>query len=255
MALLLLLCAADFPDFAKPGPPPGQIELAQGWSLVSARNVPADGAALSMPTYRAAGWHAIPRMPATVLQTLQEDGTYPDLYYGTNLGAVPQDLYKQDWWYRTTFTAPAGHTTYMLEFPGINYRAEIWLNGHLIAGNTQIVGMHTAHELDVSRWVNQGASNALAVKVTPERALQDIDGVELADSWYDWINWNYLGYQGPGKNPANGNSFVADRNAGIWKPVYLKTSGSCGPRSGHGQLRTPAPANGFRAADDLHQPA
>ncbi|MBE1548456.1 exo-1,4-beta-D-glucosaminidase [Mycobacterium sp. OAS707] len=226
MALLLLLCAADFPDFAKPGPPPGQIELAQGWSLVSARNVAADGAALSKPDYKAAGWHAIPRMPATVLQTLQEDGTYPDLYYGTNLGAVPQDLYQQDWWYRTTFTAPAGHTTYQLEFPGINYRAEIWLNGHLIAGNTQIVGMHTAHELDVSRWVNQGEANALAVKITPERALQDVNGVELADSWYDWINWNYLGYQGPGKNPGNGNSFVPDRNAGIWKPVYLKTSGA-----------------------------
>ena len=71
----------------------------------------ADGAVLSKPTYRAAGWHAIRRMPATVLQTLQDDGTYPDLYYGTNLvDEVPQDLYKQDWWYRTTFTAPAGHT-------------------------------------------------------------------------------------------------------------------------------------------------
>jgi len=226
VALLLLLCAADFPDFAKPGPPPGQIELAQGWSLVSARNVPADGAALSSTDYKAAGWHSIPRMPATVLQTLEADGTYPDLYYGTNLGAVPQDLYKQDWWYRTSFTAPAGHTTYLLEFPGINYRAEVWLNGHLVAGSNQIVGMHVSHEIDVSRWVNQGGPNALAVKITPERALQDINGVELADSWYDWINWNYLGYQGPGKNPANGNSFVPDRNAGIWKPVYLKTSGA-----------------------------
>jgi exo-1,4-beta-D-glucosaminidase len=241
VALLLLLCAADFPDFAKPGPPPGQIELAQGWSLVSARNVPADGAALSKPDYKAAGWHAIPRMPATVLQTLQEDGTYPDLYYGTNLGAVPQDLYQQDWWYRTTFTAPAGHTTYQLEFPGINYRAEIWLNGHLIAGNTQIVGMHTSHELDVSRWVNQGEANALAVKITPERALQDINGVELADSWYDWINWNYLGYQGPEKNQNNGNSFVPDRNAGIWKPVYLKTSGAValGPTTVNSELPLP----------------
>ena len=55
VALLLLLCAADFPDFAKPGAPPGQIELAQGWSLVSARNVQADGAVLSEPGYRAAG--------------------------------------------------------------------------------------------------------------------------------------------------------------------------------------------------------
>ena len=89
--------------------------------------------------------------------------------------------------------------------------------------------------------MNQGASNALAVKVAPERALQDIDGVELADSWYDWINWNYLGYQGPGKNPANGNSFVADRNAGIFKPVSLKTSGSVvlGPATVNSELPLP----------------
>ena len=242
VALLLLLCAADFPDFDTPGPPPGQFELATGWSLVSARNVPADGAVLSKPDYKATGWHAIPRMPATVLQTLQADGTYPNLYYGTNLlDHVPQDLYKQDWWYRTTFTAPAGHTTYMLDFPGINYRAEVWLNGHLIAGNTAVVGMYNAHELDASRWVNQGGANTLAVKVTPERALEDVDGVELADSWYDWINSNYLGYQGPGKNPVNGDSFVPDRNAGIWKPVYLKVSDAVvlGPSTVNSELPLP----------------
>ena len=226
VALLLVLCAADFPEFARPGPPPSTIELAQGWSLSSAGDLHADGAALSHADYKGSNWHQINRMPSTVLQTLQNDGTYPNLYVGTNLLDVPQDLYKQDWWYRTTFTAPAGHTTYELQFPGINYRAEIWLNGHLIANDTQIVGMHNAHELDVSRWVNRGGPNALAVKVTPERALQDIDGVELADSWYDWINWNRIGYQGPGKNPTNGNSFVPDRNAGIWKPVYLKVSGA-----------------------------
>lgn len=227
LALLLAVCAADFPDFARPGPPPGKIELAQGWKLLSARGLSADGAALSRPDFKDSGWHTISRMPATVLQTLQADGTYPNLYFGANLrDEVPQDLYKQDWWYRTTFGAPAGHSTYVLEFPGINYRAEIWLNGHLIAGSKQIVGMHTTHELDVSQWINRGESNTLAVKITPEQALQDINGVELADSWYDWINWNYLGYQGPQKNPANGNSFVADRNAGIWKPVSLKVSGA-----------------------------
>jgi exo-1,4-beta-D-glucosaminidase len=242
IALLLVLCAADFPDFAHPGPPPGQIELAQGWSLISATGLAADGAALSSPGYKGSGWHTIPRMPSTVLQTLQADGTYPSVYVGTNLrDEVPQDLYKQDWWYRTTFIAPADHTTYLLEFPGINYRAEIWLNGHLIADNKRIVGMHTAHELAVSQWINQGASNSLAVKITPERALQDVNGVELADSWYDWINWNYLGYQGPGKNPTNGNSFVPDRNAGIWKPVYLKVSGavSLGPAVVNSELPLP----------------
>ena len=61
--------------------------------------------------------------------------------------------------------------------------------------------MYVDHDLDVTPWINRGRANTLAVKVTPERALQDIDGVELADSWFDWINWNYLGYQGPEQEP------------------------------------------------------
>jgi exo-1,4-beta-D-glucosaminidase len=166
-------------------------------------------------------------MPATVLQALEADGTYPNLYYGKNLvDEVPQDLWRQDWWYRTTFDAPAGHSTYQLNFPGINYRAEIWLNGHLVADANQIVGMYVDHDVDVTKWIRPGQPNVLAVKVTPERALQDINGVELADSWFDWINWKYLGYQGPDKSTGNGNSFVADRNAGIWKPVTLRMSGA-----------------------------
>jgi exo-1,4-beta-D-glucosaminidase len=248
VALLLLLCAADFADFARPGPPPGEIELSDGWKLSPANNLSAGGAALSQPGFRDSDWHAIARMPSTVLQTLQDDGTYPDLYFGSNLLNVPQDLWKQDWWYRTGFTAPAGHTTYALEFAGINYRAEVWLNGHLVAGNDRIVGMHNAHELDVSPWINRGGPNTLAVKVTPERSLQDVNGVELADSWYDWINWNRFGYQGSEKNsgsgtpsPGNGNSFVPDRNAGIWKPVYLRVSGAVeiGPTSVNSELALP----------------
>jgi exo-1,4-beta-D-glucosaminidase len=239
--LVAVLCAADFPEFARPGPPAEKIELADGWKLSSAADVTADGAAVSGPGFADSDWHPIKHMPSTVLQTLSDDGTYPDLYSGTNLSAVPQDLYKQDWWYRTSFEAPAGHTTYALEFPGINYRAEIWLNGRRIADSTRIVGMHTAHDVDVSPWIKQGARNTLAVKVTPERALQDIDGVELADSWYDWINWNRLGYRGPDKNPANGNSFVPDRNAGIWKPVYLRVSGAVqiGPATVNSELPLP----------------
>ncbi|MEO6965173.1 MAG: hypothetical protein ABI076_04650, partial [Acidobacteriaceae bacterium] len=54
---------------------------------------------------------------------------------------------------------------------------------------------------------------------------QGVSGVEMADSWFDWINWNYLGYQGPRPPKTHGISFVPDRNAGIWKPVTLRTSG------------------------------
>jgi exo-1,4-beta-D-glucosaminidase len=240
--LLLVLCAGDFPAFSRPEAPSSTIELSQGWRLASGRDVQADGATVSAADYDDSSWHAIKQMPATVLAALQADGTYPNLYYGTNLrDEVPQDLYQQDWWYRTTFTAPAGHSTYTMEFPGINYRAEIWLNGHLVAGNKQIVGMYVAHDLNVTQWIKPGEPNTLAVKVTPEQAIQDVNGVELADSWYDWINWKYLGYQGPQKNPANGNSFPADRNAGIWKPVYLKSSGAValGPATVNTELPLP----------------
>src|SRR5512143_1418455 len=97
VALLLSLCAADFPEFARPGPPPQTIELSQGWKLSSASVSGTDGAALSRSDYRDVGWHTIARMPSTVLQTLQSDGTYPNLYVGTNLrDEVPQDLYRQD---------------------------------------------------------------------------------------------------------------------------------------------------------------
>ena len=172
-----------------------------------------------------------------------------------SVGDVPQDLYKQDWWYRTTFTAPAGHTTYMLEFPGINYRAEIWLNGHLIAGNTQIVGMHTAHELDVSpmgepgsvqRTGGQGHAGARAAGHRRRRTggqLVRLDQLELPRLPRAGKESGQREFLCPG--PQRGHL-----EAGLPQDVRRR-----GPRSVHGQLRTSAPANRFRAADDLQQPA
>ena len=74
------------------------------------------------------------------------------------------------------------------------------------------------------------------------RALENAesDGVELADSWWDWINWRDIGYRtadGVPKMP----SFVPDRNAGIWKPVLLHASGDAtlGPASVSTELPLP----------------
>ena len=219
LVAVLGLGAGDFPSFAAPQATPATVELAQGWKLASAHDVPAAGAEVSQGGYDDAGWHAVRRMPSTVLQTLQDDGMYPDLYSAPICATTCRRISID----RTGGTAPRSPPrpvtpTTCWSFPGINYRAEIWLNGHLLAGNNRIVGMYTAHDLDVTPWIRVGQPNTLAVKVTPEQALQDINGVELADSWWDWINWRDIGYQGPGK-PDRGTSFVPDRNAGIWKPV------------------------------------
>ena len=242
--VLLVLCAADLRTVAAPSPIAGQdIELADGWSLKSATGLPDQGDTISSAGYDDSAWVPVRRMPGTVLDTLQDAGVYPNLYYGMNLlTEVPQDLYKQDWWYRTTFTAPAGQQTYQLDFPGINYRADIWLNGHRIADSRQIAGMYVDHELDVTPWIAPGEPNTLAVKVTPERAIQDVSGVELADSWYDWINARFLGYRDRAGGSPGGPSFVADRNAGIWKPVRLKAFGPVGIGPATVNTRLPLPS-------------
>ena len=228
---------ADSPDIT---------ELQSGWRISSASHVSGNEAAVSQPGFNDSKWYVVRRMPATVLQVLQENGVYKNLYYGMNL-ASPGELWKQDWWYRTTFTAPAGREVYSLIFRGINYRADIWLNGHKVANNSQIVGMYEHFEFEVSKYIHAGGANILAVKVTPERGLLSEDGdvvgdhpVELADSWLDWINWKYIGYHDPGGKI--NIPFVPDRNAGVWKRVFLSTTGAVAIRNPYVVTDLPLPA-------------
>jgi exo-1,4-beta-D-glucosaminidase len=171
---------------------PNLTELQSGWRMTSAQNVNVDDALVSQPNLDVTKWYVVHHMPATVLQILEDSGVYKDLYYGMNL-ATPVDLWKQDWWYRTTFTAPANRESYSLMFKGINYRADIWLNGHKVATRSQAVGMYNAFEFAVTDFIVAGGPNVLAVKVTPERALTE--DIELGDSWLDWINWKCRGME------------------------------------------------------------
>lgn len=223
---------------------PTLIELQSGWRMASANNV--EDAAVSLPGFDDSKWYPVLRMPATVLQVLEDNGVYKNLYYGTNL-ITPGDLWKQDWWYRTRFSAPAGKQLYTLIFEGINYRADIWLNGSKIVERSQAVGMYSSFEFDVSKQIKPGETNVLAVKVTPERGLLSANGIlaggyplELADSWLDWINWKYIGYQDAEHQIAV--PFVPDRNAGVWKRVFLSATGPVTVRNAYVATELPLPA-------------
>ncbi len=218
---------------------PNLTELQNGWRMTSARNVSGDDSMVSQPSFDASHWYSAQHTPATVLQILQENGVYKDLYFGMNL-ATPGDLWKQDWWYRTAFIAPSGRDVYTLIFKGINYRADIWLNGHKVANRATIVGMYDEFELNVTEFIVPGGPNILAVKVTPEQSLEGETGVELADSWLDWINWKYLGFQDPKKHIDI--SYVPDRNAGIWKRVFLSSTGAVTIRNPYVETDLPLPA-------------
>lgn len=240
-ACLLLSClSAQFLPQASASPnSPNLLELQSGWRMTSAKNVSGDDALVSQAAFDDSHWYPIQRMPATVLQVLEDNGVYKNLYQGMNL-STPGDLWKQDWWYRTTFAAPPERTVYSLIFKGINYRAEVWLNGHRVARRDQAVGMYAQFEFNVTEFIVPGRANILAVRITPEQAVLGEDGVELADSWFDWINWKYIGFHDPKKNLDV--SFVPDRNAGLWKRVYLSSTGPVAIRNPYVSTDLPLPA-------------
>jgi exo-1,4-beta-D-glucosaminidase len=78
-----------------------------------------------------------------------------------------------------------GREVYSLIFKGINYRADIWLNGHKVANRATVVGMYDEFEFNVTEFIAPGGSNVLAAKVTPEHSLEGERGIELGDSWLD----------------------------------------------------------------------
>jgi len=234
-------CAACSPTPRAADATTQPLPLSNGWALQSSRNVTATGDALSRPGFGATGWHQV-TVPNTIVGALVENGTYKDPYFGMNLRALPGMSYpigerftlidtpdnspfKPSWWYRTEFDLPAADEdrSRALHFDGINYRANIWLNGRQIANADEVAGVFRRYEFDVTGVMRVGARNALAVEVF---------GPEPHDLAIMWVDWNPT---------------PPDKNMGLWGAVYVTTSGPVALRFPHvvPQLEVP----GLSSAD------
>ncbi|HEX8817497.1 MAG TPA: glycosyl hydrolase family 2 [Terriglobales bacterium] len=196
-----------------------KLLLAQNWQLQSSCEVKATGAEISQAGFSTTGWHKA-AVPTTVVAALIADGTYPDPSYGMNLKSLPgmdypplpffalqsmptDSPFRCSWWFRTEFSTQAGSADgkTWLHFDGINYRANVWLNGEKIADAQDFAGMLRVFEFDVSKHLISGKPNALAIEVfAPEKT-------DLGTTWVDW------------------NPTPADKNMGLWKDVYLTNTG------------------------------
>src|SRR6185437_16570849 len=102
-----------------------------GWSMQDATKVTAAAPEISSAKFHPQSWYAA-TVPGTVLTTLVNNKVYPEPLYGENMRQIPESLNKTDWWYRTSFVVPKefkGRHVW-LHFAGVNYSAEIWVNGH-----------------------------------------------------------------------------------------------------------------------------
>ncbi|MEG3165692.1 LamG-like jellyroll fold domain-containing protein [Sphingomonas sp. PB2P19] len=195
-----------------------------GWRLAEAPKVSADGAVLSRSGYDAAAWY-VATVPGTVLTTLVDRGVYADPAFGLNNLAIPETLARQDYWYRTEIDVPAGLAgrRLALNFKGVNYAAEVWVNGVRLG---TMKGAFIRGRFDVSSKLVAGR-NAIAVKVSPpphpglaheesltagvgeNGGMQMLDGPTfVASEGWDWI------------------PTVRDRNTGLWQGVDLIATGA-----------------------------
>ena len=200
--------------------------LRDGWTLQSACQLKADGSAISVQKFPVDDWIKT-KVPSTVLAAQVAAGVFPDPYFGDNLrklpgvsGAVgammvnkpmPDDSpYRCGWWYRTEFNAPKTAREgehFWLHFSGINYRAEIWLNGQKIAASTEVDGAYRTYEFDVTAAIHPGAVNVLAVETFAQTEK------DLGINWVDW-------------NPS-----PPDKDLGLWGAVELVTTGAVALRA------------------------
>ncbi|PYU08802.1 MAG: glycosyl hydrolase family 2, partial [Acidobacteria bacterium] len=59
------------------------------------------------------------------------------------------------WWYRKEFEIPVADSgkQIWMQFHGINYRGEIWINGKKIAGPEEAVGSFRRYDYNVTQYV------------------------------------------------------------------------------------------------------
>jgi exo-1,4-beta-D-glucosaminidase len=170
----------------------------QSWKIQSGDKMSAGGDYISTTGFDTDAWYSA-RVPSTVLASLVEQGQYKDLYFGMNLKDVPKERFEQPWWYRNEFVLDddISEVVTLLEFDGINYIANIWLNGRQLADSKQVYGAYRRFRFNVSGFITKG-TNVLAVEVIPPGP---------GDFSTGFVDWN---------PPA------PDRNMGIFRPVTLR---------------------------------
>ena len=179
------------------------LTLSNGWLIQSSAKVSATGDVLSTPTADVAGWYAA-SVPSTIMGVLTTDGVEPEALTAEDYQRIDRKRFDVSWWYRTTFKVQTSNLKsqtsnhhVLLSFDGICYRANIWLNGHLVAGKDEVAGTYRQFTFDVTPYVRE--NNVLAIEVFRAQPGEPNIG---------FVDWN--------PRPA-------DESMGLFREVKVKT--------------------------------
>lgn len=141
--------------------------LTDDWKIIASAEISADGKSLTAASIDASKWVSS-TVPTTVMGALVDAGIYKDIFFGDNLDKIPTEPFEKPWWFRKEFAIDGFNPDseqLRLFVDGINYRANIWLNGVLIANQDTLFGAFRQFEIDITNHAK--ASNNLAFEILP----------------------------------------------------------------------------------------
>ena len=206
-------------------PVPGEkITLHQGWVTRRANDIVIDGNRLTSRPVATDGWMPA-TVPGTVLTTMLNNKLIPDPMFSMNNESIP-DIYHvgndyYTFWFLNQFRSPKrpdGKRVW-LNFRGINYRADIFMNGKRVNPSTH-EGMFLRQSYEITPYLKSGDSlNVLAVIVWPPTHPGNPNGGQGGDAQ---IARNNTMQYTPGWDWIQP---VRDRNTGIWDEVSITATG------------------------------
>ena len=206
-----------------PAPTDDEICLSGGnWKLTRSSFTDAEGPEISSEGFDDAGWLTA-TVPGTVLSSYINLGAVPEPNYADNIFHISDSYFCSDFWYRNEFEIAEGFMDgkTWLEFDGINWKAEIYLNGQYLG---RIDGAFTRGRFDISKTAKAGR-NTLAVRIIKNRNAGSVKEKNENDTGR---NGGMLGYDNPTFHASIGwdwISTVRGRNIGIWNDVRVVSEG------------------------------
>ncbi|KAH7305888.1 glycoside hydrolase family 2 protein [Stachybotrys elegans] len=182
---------------------PGQISKIPNWDIQSSSDVNDDLTILSQPGADTSSFYHIPTSRCTLMGCLLEAGIYKDeeLWFSNNLESFNWGQFSVPWIYRNEFALePSDGQHFILQTNGISSRADIYLNGELLADKEYQSGAYSGRIYEITDLV--AAENALLIQAYPTNYFYD-----LALGFVDW------------------NPYPPDNGTGVWRDVTVKQTG------------------------------